>query len=338
MKKKSKRLPSRSILNPNVLFRILAVLAVLGCCYAFFSMDKNISKDDRRGLLRRWTTTSEEEEDKFKLRIEHEINVKLEERISDIRNEQEQWRGRVERKIIRKDTRDDKSTPNEDFLSRATALVDTLSKKEKKLRTFAALEEDLQSQLSDLSDAMEDVTKMLYTPKEKVTNVDRMRQDILPLSDCTDALHPESVGSRDKLLVFGLGTGRSGTKGLATLLNRQHLATVTHEYKLGTPKSYLHIQPWNPRKGVSRYYVARQRINDILQNSSPYSMVLGDVWSVHLPYVEHYLCLAPNAKFVILERPREDVVRSFDEWTSREGFVDKHGEHYSYVLRKFFFA
>ena len=81
---------------------------------------------------------------------------------------------------------------------------------------------------------------------------------------------------------------------------------------------------------MSRYYVARQRINDILQNSSPYSMILGDVWSVHLPYVEHYLCLAPRAKFVVLERAREDVVRSFDEWTSRESFVDKQGEHYSF--------
>ena len=59
-------------------------------------------------------------------------------------------------------------------------------------------------------------------------------------------------------------------------------------------------------------------------------MILGDVWSVHLPYVEHYLCLAPRAKFVVLERAREDVVRSFDEWTSRESFVDKQGEHYSF--------
>ena len=30
------------------------------------------------------------------------------------------------------------------------------------------------------------------------------------------------------------------------------------------------------------------------------------------------MCLAPRAKFVVLERAREDVVRSFDEWTSRE--------------------
>ena len=59
-------------------------------------------------------------------------------------------------------------------------------------------------------------------------------------------------------------------------------------------------------------------------------MLLGDVWSVHLPYVEHYLCLAPRAKFVVLERAREEVVRSFDEWTSRDSFVDKHGEHYSF--------
>ena len=172
------------------------------------------------------------------LRIEHDMNVKLEERIQDIRKEQERLRDWVEDKMTSKDST---NIAKEDFLSRVSTLVDTLSTKEENL---GSMDEDLQYQINDLSDAMEDVMKLVYSNAGDKDGKDivRMREKILPMKDCTTDLHPEAIGARDKLLVFGLGTGRSGTRGLAKLLDRQRLATVTHEYKLGTQKSYLHVR------------------------------------------------------------------------------------------------
>ena len=177
------------------------------------------------------------------LRIEHDMNVKLEERIQDIRKEQESLRDWGEDKMSSKEST---NIAKEDFLSRVSTLVDTLSTKEENLGSLDRLEEDLQYQINDLSDAMEDVMKLVYSVSsagdKEGKDIVRMREEILPMKDCTTDLHPEAIGARDKLLVFGLGTGRSGTRGLAKLLDRQRLATVTHEYKLGTKKSYLHVR------------------------------------------------------------------------------------------------
>lgn len=41
--------------------------------------------------------------------------------------------------------------------------------------------------------------------------------------------------------------------------------------------------------------------------------------------------MIPSAKFIIIERSRDEVVHSFDEWTSRDIFVDKEtGGHITY--------
>ena len=234
---------SRSKSLIKLFVRILMVLVVLGCCYYALFLTTSENANEPKSLLRRWSSVpDEEEEEKKLLRIEHDLNVKLEERIQDIRNEQEQWRDQVEGKMM-------KNVANEDFLSRVSTLVESLSTKEKNLGLMDRLEEDLQYQINDLSDAMEDVMKLVYSVSsagdKEGKDIVRMREEILPMKDCTTDLHPEAIGARDKLLVFGLGTGRSGTRGLAKLLDRQRLATVTHEYKLGTKKSYLHVRRVN---------------------------------------------------------------------------------------------
>jgi len=219
------------------------------------------------------------------LRLENEVHVEISEQMQQLRKEREVWTNKMEDQMKKKD-----NEKIAQFLNRASTLLDSLAQKEQSLLSLATISQDFQGQIDDLSDAMSDVTKVLYSSvlsRRTQAFSDEMREQF---KDC-DSKHPESSGAREKILVFGLGTGRSGTKGLAKLLDRQRLATVTHEYKLGPPKSYLHIQPWTPRKGTSRYYVARQRINDILENSPLHDIILGDVWSVHLPYV--FMCSSP---------------------------------------------
>jgi len=158
---------------------------------------------------------------------------------------------------------------------------------------------------------------------------DWMRNEKLPTSlRCQDERHPKE-DTKGRRLIFGLGTGRSGTKSLRYLLNAQISSNVTHEAPLNIPNAE-HFQPWTPRKGSNRFYLARRRVKGIVRNSAPHQLFVGDVHSVHLPYVEEYLCIVPDAKFVALERPKEDVVRSFMKWTARDAFVDKSGKPYSY--------
>ncbi len=55
------------------------------------------------------------------------------------------------------------------------------------------------------------------------------------------------------------------------------------------------------------------------------TQLVGDVWSVHLPFVEDYICLDSEVKIVVMKRSREMVVNSFMAKT-----IDKKANHWQW--------
>ncbi|HJP01578.1 MAG TPA: glycosyltransferase, partial [Planctomycetota bacterium] len=103
--------------------------------------------------------------------------------------------------------------------------------------------------------------------------------------------------TRKRQIVFGLGTGRCGTKSLAFLLDSQSGADVTHERN-------QHGVAWKGGELAVDEALAWCRGADG-------HTVVGDVGFYYLPYVEYILEREPDAKFVCLQRDCGETVRSY---------------------------
>ena len=93
--------------------------------------------------------------------------------------------------------------------------------------------------------------------------------------------------------VFGLGTGRCGSTSLASLLNLQAGAHVTHERR-----SY---------RWVGSEAAVLQVMSQLQRDPA---WLVGDVCGTYLPYVSLLLQQEPTAKFVCLQRDKQKTVAS----------------------------
>ena len=91
----------------------------------------------------------------------------------------------------------------------------------------------------------------------------------------------------DKRLIFGIGTGRCGSVSLSTLLDRQASSNVSHEKWL---------MPWE-----CDYQLLNEHLSNITTGAGN-SVVVGDVGSYYLPYVQEIIEQFPNTKFVCMKR------------------------------------
>ncbi len=108
-------------------------------------------------------------------------------------------------------------------------------------------------------------------------------------------------------IVFGLGTGRSGTNSLATLLNMQNRARVWHE------KEKWRI-PWYGGEAK-----VKNQINYFKVLSRKYDLV-GDISFYYLPYVPLIIDAIPGVKFICMQRDKQETVVSYIKWVSRQNF------------------
>jgi len=131
------------------------------------------------------------------------------------------------------------------------------------------------------------------------------------------------------MIVIGMGSGRSGTKSLAKLLDEQDNAKVTHEY--GEPLHWdlnqLHWQLWEDRldewerenlldKG---YFREEEKIKgDVASWYLPYieAIARGSDKS-HLEYINSEEYWAYYLKVIVLKRDKDETIESFDEWTGQ---------------------
>jgi hypothetical protein len=147
-----------------------------------------------------------------------------------------------------------------------------------------------------------------------------------PQRTWSEADDAQAVASRGVRLVFGLGTGRCGTVTLHHVLRSQPGcgATVSHE---------LHpVLPWTPGSREKGAQLVASRVRQLLARAAAYSRqdggagpvpLVADVGSSYLPHVRSILALEPGARFLVLQRARGEVVRSFlakdkgvDLWSS----------------------
>ena len=107
-----------------------------------------------------------------------------------------------------------------------------------------------------------------------------------------------------KKLIFGLGTGRCGTVSLYRLLNSQNDSFFTHESKP--------LLPWDFDKNL-----IDSKLEKFFSKNRNY---VGDVGSNYLPYVEYIREVLPESKFVVLKRPKVEVINSFINHSAPYGF------------------
>jgi len=124
----------------------------------------------------------------------------------------------------------------------------------------------------------------------------------------------EARAGRGVQLVLGLGTGRCGTVALSRLLRAQPgcAETVTHETHP--------VIPWTPASDSQAAQLVRARVRALLSRRATFSVepgappavpLVADVASYYLPHVRAVLALEPGAVFLVLRRPRAEVVASF---------------------------
>lgn len=120
----------------------------------------------------------------------------------------------------------------------------------------------------------------------------------VPILECG----PERIESDMKQsIILGIGTGRCGSRSLAEVLNQQPDVRVTHEL--------LPLLPWHA--GDARRVIACRFARFRRERSAP---IVGDVASFYLPYLEDAFALELDLRVICLERPCEEVVRSFCNW------------------------
>ena len=113
----------------------------------------------------------------------------------------------------------------------------------------------------------------------------------------------------NKKYVFGLGTGRCGTVSLSNLLNFQQHSNITHEF--GAP-----FIPWK---------VDNRKINMLIENIKNRDCILsGDVSFYLLPYANVILEALPNAKFIIIQRDKQETIDSYIKKTKGYNQFNSH--------------
>ena len=98
-------------------------------------------------------------------------------------------------------------------------------------------------------------------------------------------------------LIFGLGTGRSGSTSLYDLFKIQNNTFSSHEHPP--------LVSWKSGFDNVKFHIERSKI---LQKSFANVVDVSHWW---LPYVEDILNVYPNAKFVCMKREKNDTVNSF---------------------------
>jgi len=100
-------------------------------------------------------------------------------------------------------------------------------------------------------------------------------------------------------IVIGCGSGRCGTKSLQHLLDSQSNSIFTHE---ALP------MPWNRNPPEAQSEMFKR----LFMHEGEY---IGDVGYYWINYVEDMLHVRPDAKFICLERDRQEVIESMWDYT-----------------------
>jgi len=122
-------------------------------------------------------------------------------------------------------------------------------------------------------------------------------------------------------LIIGLGTGRCGTHSLVDVLNAQDGAAVVHE-----DKPILH---WDPAQENSDVIARFQTRIDRAPGK-----ITGEVALFLLGHAPALLEAFPQARAVVLQRPRDEVIASFTRWVRGSARHRRHMNHWQRGARR----
>lgn len=138
------------------------------------------------------------------------------------------------------------------------------------------------------------------------------------------------------MIVIGLGSGRTGTASLASMLDNQHDAICFHELNptgsaffdnpqppLNTINEFQAILDGGDHRRLSLDYSREMSLKTYEQlKQMPKVQLIGDIAYYYLSYVDDILAINKNVRFVCIKRDRHETIESWlvksaiDRWPS----------------------
>ena len=132
---------------------------------------------------------------------------------------------------------------------------------------------------------------------KEIINLMKIGMDNFDIRNLLQLVMGQSNQKYKPKLLFGLGTGRSGSTSLTSMLQNIKKSYISHEHPI--------LIPW--KDGISH---VDWHINRMLSLGEHYDVV-GDIAHWWLPYVDYILERHPNSIFIATKRSRSETISSF---------------------------
>lgn len=127
----------------------------------------------------------------------------------------------------------------------------------------------------------------------------------------------------EKRLVLGIGSGRTGSESLGYLMHVQPEGCASHEFSLFCVEGHRAARYRPP----VAWDATQEEVADAVAGLGRYNgAIVGDASSSWLPHLDWILGSLPTARTIVITRPRDAVVRSFQEksgqrnhWVNHDG-------------------
>ena len=125
----------------------------------------------------------------------------------------------------------------------------------------------------------------------------------------------------NKQLIISIGTGRCGSVSLSKFLSAQDNISVLHEGRLDSHKIRKLIKWENDEDNLFEWL-------EFLLSLDGHKFV-GDTGMYYLPYIEQIIDKYPEVKIIVMERNKEEVVKSYiKKTTGRNHWFDHDGKEW----------
>jgi len=125
----------------------------------------------------------------------------------------------------------------------------------------------------------------------------------------------------NKQLIISIGTGRCGSVSLSKFLSAQEYVSVLHEGRLDSHKIRKLIKWGNDEKNLFEWLEFLLSLDG--------NKFVGDTGMYYLPYIEQIIEKYPQVKIIVMERDKEEVVKSYiKKTTGRNHWFDHDGKEW----------
>jgi hypothetical protein len=125
----------------------------------------------------------------------------------------------------------------------------------------------------------------------------------------------------NKQLIISIGTGRCGSVSLSKFLSAQEYVSVLHEGRLDSHKIRKLIKWGNDEKNLFEWLEFLLSLDG--------NKFVGDTGMYYLPYIEQIIEKYPQVKIIVMERDKEEVVKSYiKKTTGRNHWFDHDGKQW----------